>query len=471
MSGQPIEVYVELAGKEKYHQSLKGKEDANQHPISAITNLQENLDVITEKIEINKDNISCLGASTNERFLAVESLINDTKVEILNETNQKIEDVESYLKEELSNIDLEGYYTKEETDEKMEGVFHYKGQVPDFESLPCNQNEKGDVYNVCKTGANYVWTGYAWDNLSPTVCLKGYATKDYVDGTIETSVRLLQNHLHVHYYDKAEIDNKFEEVLNLDPELLANTFVYKGMVATVSRLPVTGEKVGETYTIGNDNSKYFWNGANWEKLSEDIIDKVYTKDKIDLFLSTKADIQDVYTTKEIDEKLSEINNIIEKGNLELNRYIDASISNLSDNLNNTIEELKAGHNVDIVNLTRAIGDVADHLEEEVVSINTKIENLSSSSSEAIENINQELKTEIQEVNTVLTNKIETLDSKVDQVTEILETKIEEVNTGLETKITELDDSLQEQIEQVKEDLESFKEEVANDPQRLWHQLS
>lgn len=386
---EPIQVYVELAGKEKYHQSLKGKDEPDQHPISAISNLEDRLLSLDEKITINKNNISDLSNTTNERFLCVQTTINDTKTEIINQTDAKIEEVENYIKSELANIDLEGYYTKEETDEKLEGTFHYKGSVPDFESLPYINNQKGDVYNVNKTGANYVWTGCAWDNLSPTICLKGYATKDYVDGTIEASVRLLQNHLQVHYYDKTEIDKKFNELANIDPELLANTFVYRGSVLSVSRLPVVG-KVGDTYTISSDNSKVFWNGANWEKLSEDLIDKVYLKTDIDNMLSKKADIVDVYNKNEINDAIIRIEQLISDGDTQLTELINNKATEVTNDLTQKIDELSKLHDTDMLTLTRALGDLGDHLHEEVTRLDTRIDQLTSDNDAQIQQINEKL---------------------------------------------------------------------------------
>lgn len=55
----------------------------------------------------------------------------------------------------------------------------YKGTVANEQALPQNgQNQKGDVYNVTDTGANFAWDGTRWDKLSEN--LEGFAKQtDY----------------------------------------------------------------------------------------------------------------------------------------------------------------------------------------------------------------------------------------------------------------------------------------------------
>ena len=484
MTGQPIEVYVELAGKEKYHQSLKGRDEANQHPIKAITNLEDNLNAINERIDINRDNISELSESTNNRFLNFETTLEATKEEITNETKEQIQELASSVQEQFDKIDLEEYYNKEDIDELMDGAFHYKGQVPDFESLPMYQNQKGDVYNVQKTGANFVWTGYAWDNLSPALCLKGYATKDYVDGTIETGVRLLRNYVQQSYYDKDTIDEKFDSIIHFDPAILENVFVYKGSETTLSRLPMRGNKIGDVYLITEDNSKWFWTGVDWELLAQDLTDKIYTKEEIEELLALKADKEDVYTKDVIDEKLQEINQIIEQGQQSITDIINGKI----ETVNQTIQELSEKHDRDTLNLARAIGDVSDHLETRVHEFDTRINILD----EKVNTVNTELTQKIEDTEVRLTETIETtqntLNNKIDDVEyniehQLIETQIELTTFKEETnnKIDSLEEGTTEELEEFEQetverfttlqaDLDNFKEEVKNDPVKQWHNL-
>lgn len=47
----------------------------------------------------------------------------------------------------------------------LSSVYRYKGSVASYASLPTEDNEVGDVWNVESTGMNYGWTGEAWDPL------------------------------------------------------------------------------------------------------------------------------------------------------------------------------------------------------------------------------------------------------------------------------------------------------------------
>ena len=278
---QPIDIYVELAGNEKDHSSLRGRDEDNQHPISAITNLQETIE------DINS-NITTLEDSTREKIQ-----------QLTNKLNEDIANVQS----EIDNIDLTNFYTKDEIDQKAEDVMRYRGQVTTKEDLPL-VNEKGDVYNVVKTGSNYVWTGKGWDNLSPALCLKKYATKDYVDGTLDASVNLLQEHLKTHYYDKDEIDEKIKD---LDPSSLDKVFVYRGIVANYSKLP-TDVSVGDVYKTLDNENKYFWNGFDWEILQ---LGEVYTEDEIDeLIEEQRQELMNQIQEKE--QEIVQVSNEVER---------------------------------------------------------------------------------------------------------------------------------------------------------------
>jgi hypothetical protein len=88
----------------------------------------------------------------------------------------------------LAGYGITDAYTKTETDAKLGAVYHAKGSVADYNSLP-NDATVGDVYNLLDTGANYVWTESGWDKLSETVDLSGKADKS----EIPTQVSQLEN--------------------------------------------------------------------------------------------------------------------------------------------------------------------------------------------------------------------------------------------------------------------------------------
>lgn len=71
------------------------------------------------------------------------------------------------------NIDLSGYATKAD----VTSVYKVKGSKASYSALPSSGNVTGDVWNLDDTGANYVWTGTAWDKLSETVDLSAYVLK------------------------------------------------------------------------------------------------------------------------------------------------------------------------------------------------------------------------------------------------------------------------------------------------------
>ena len=285
---KPIEVYVELAGKQDYHVTLKGRDEADQHPISAITNLQDNLDEI-------QDNLAEIETQVDEE------------------------------RQRIDNIHIENYYDKDEIDDKVYGAFHYKGQVTDYISLPIVGNAIGDVYNTVDTGANYVWTGNSWDNLSPIVGLEDYVIKEYFEGSLDASIKLLQDHLKVHYYEKSEIDttitdvndsisglsdNINSEVARLDQRIddlsfeLTNAFIYQGSVNTFDDLPITAN-IGYVYHIQDTKDIYFWDGNKYTLLEQGVIIDTYSKDEIDNLLSTKADASDAEEMQDQVDALSQ----------------------------------------------------------------------------------------------------------------------------------------------------------------------
>ena len=65
-------------------------------------------------------------------------------------------------------------YTKSEIDGKLGSGMHYKGTVASVENLPTTGQQIGDLYNVTDTGANYAWSGTAWDKLSENIDLSIY---------------------------------------------------------------------------------------------------------------------------------------------------------------------------------------------------------------------------------------------------------------------------------------------------------
>ena len=86
----------------------------------------------------------------------------------------------------LAGYGITDAYTKEETDAKVSSVYRFKGSVATYSALPTSGQAVGDVWNVEDTGANYAWTGDAWDKLSETIDLTPYLTKGDAGNTYAT---------------------------------------------------------------------------------------------------------------------------------------------------------------------------------------------------------------------------------------------------------------------------------------------
>ena len=125
-----------------------------------------------------------------------------------------------YLADEL--------YTKEEVDNKIGSVIHYKGSVTTYADLPPTGQQVGDMWNVKATGKNYVWAENpelkdppepGWDDISTTVDLSDYYTKEQTDsgfatkGELTTLSGTVTNHtgndaIHVTQADKTAWNGK-----------------------------------------------------------------------------------------------------------------------------------------------------------------------------------------------------------------------------------------------------------------------
>lgn len=78
---------------------------------------------------------------------------------------------------------------KSYADDKVSGLYHYRGSVTTYAALPANPAD-GDVYNVeaaygdFPAGTNWAWTGTAWDALGGSFSIT-YATAAEVTAVLE----------------------------------------------------------------------------------------------------------------------------------------------------------------------------------------------------------------------------------------------------------------------------------------------
>ena len=116
-------------------------------------------------------------------FVTMDSFNNDVN-QLVEEINLKLDDTvaaSTYLRKDDANTT----YAKK-TD--ITNLYKFKGTKTNYADLPTTGVVTGDVWNITnanaehgiKAGDNVAWNGTAWDNLSGTVDLSAYATKDSV---------------------------------------------------------------------------------------------------------------------------------------------------------------------------------------------------------------------------------------------------------------------------------------------------
>lgn len=67
---------------------------------------------------------------------------------------------------------------KKYADQRVTGVYRYKGSVATEAVLPSTGNVTGDVWNVTEDGQNWAWDGEKWDSLRGIVDLSAYETEE-----------------------------------------------------------------------------------------------------------------------------------------------------------------------------------------------------------------------------------------------------------------------------------------------------
>ena len=93
----------------------------------------------------------------------------------------------------LTKTDANTTYAKKSD---ITNIYKFKGTKTNYADLPTTDRVTGDVWNITnadaehgiKAGDNVAWNGTAWDNLSGTVDLSAYATKDSVAASLAKKV-------------------------------------------------------------------------------------------------------------------------------------------------------------------------------------------------------------------------------------------------------------------------------------------
>lgn len=131
--------------------------------------------------------------SVQNAVVSVQSAFQSAQ-ESANQANGAVEKIEQVI------VQVQGDYVKtesfnafqQEVNSKIASVYHVKGSVANYNSLPMYNRTIGDVWNLLDTGANYVWTESGWDKLSETIDLSGYAQKTEIP-TVPSKVSAFEN--------------------------------------------------------------------------------------------------------------------------------------------------------------------------------------------------------------------------------------------------------------------------------------
>lgn len=176
-----------------------------------VASIKTDLDSANAEIGEVKTDVSSVKSDVNSVKSDVSTI--STDVEGLKTTSETHTTEITELQTAVSNkADSDKVYTKEQTDElindKISGVYRFKGSKDNYADLPVEGNVVGDVWNIknadpahnIKAGDNVVWDGTSWDILSGIVDLSGYQT---IENAPE---KVLEDVVGVDYSaDKAEI--------------------------------------------------------------------------------------------------------------------------------------------------------------------------------------------------------------------------------------------------------------------------
>lgn len=75
---------------------------------------------------------------------------------------------------------------------------------------------------------------------------------------------VLEKKLNVVKNVSQENKNKIDSIIEGSCEGDPNTMIYKGSVNTYEDLPLTGNKIGDTYDVKDTGVNYTWNGEKWD---------------------------------------------------------------------------------------------------------------------------------------------------------------------------------------------------------------
>lgn len=178
----------------------------------------------------------------------------------------------------------------------------YKGTVENESALPQNgQNQKGDVYNVTDTGANFAWDGTQWDKLSEN--LEGYVKQtEYtsLESSFNTHKSNQDPNLHhlndtdLQKFNSIEIftEDKIKEAINskIEEQITTGGIVTNSKLESELKNIETTVKETVTQSITDSLSGDYVPNADWEAYQ-----KEHEKDLEGFLKCDQADELKVYT--------------------------------------------------------------------------------------------------------------------------------------------------------------------------------
>lgn len=152
--------------------------------------------------------------------------------------------------------------TEEQIDQKINtaigSVYKVKGSVANYEALPTEDVNIGDVYNLEDTGANYVATSSTpdWDKLSETVDLSGYLTKTDAASTYQPKGNYLTS-VPEEYVTETELNAKgYATTTQVNTKLDSSAYTAADVLSKVKTVDGVGSGLDADLLDGKQGNEY-----------------------------------------------------------------------------------------------------------------------------------------------------------------------------------------------------------------------
>ena len=157
---------------------------------------------------------------------------------------------------------LDALPSADELDQKINtaigSVYRVKGSVANYEALPTEDVNIGDVYNLEDTGANYVATSSTpdWDKLSETVDLNGYLTKTDAASTYQPKGNYLTS-VPEEYVTETELNAKgYATTTQVNTKLDSSAYTAIDVLSKVKTVDGIGSGLDADLLDGKQGNEY-----------------------------------------------------------------------------------------------------------------------------------------------------------------------------------------------------------------------